>query len=116
MLFFYSATLAFLVAGRGVPAPVVGVRCSIPACQARLEEEILAKAKEQSHLMETVRAATTLKLQGRETERESRGAIVMPKRSMPALSVGKYQIIHEFRASCDHRPADRHRDLISARA
>ena len=30
----------------------------------RMEEEILAEAKEQTHLMETVRAATTLKLHG----------------------------------------------------
>ncbi len=35
-----------------------------------LEEEIIAKAKENSLLMDTLRAATTIKLQGREAERE----------------------------------------------
>jgi ATP-binding cassette subfamily B protein RaxB len=39
--------------------------------RARLEEEILAQAREQSHLMETVRAATTIKIMGREAEREA---------------------------------------------
>ena len=33
---------------------------------ANTGEEILARAKEQSHLMETIRAATTIKLMGRE--------------------------------------------------
>jgi ATP-binding cassette subfamily B protein RaxB len=43
-----------------------------------MEEKILTRAKEQSHLMESVRAATTIKLMGREAERETHGAISAP--------------------------------------
>jgi len=42
-----------------------------PATRARMEAEIVAKARERSTLMETVRAATTIKVMGREPEREA---------------------------------------------
>lgn len=42
-----------------------------PVLRARTAEQLVIAAKEQSHLMETVRAATVIKLMGREAERES---------------------------------------------
>ena len=69
ILFFYSTTLALIV----IFAVLLNLSISFalfPSMRRRMEEEILAGAKEQTHLMETVRAATTLKLMGRESERE----------------------------------------------
>jgi len=61
-----------------------------------MEEEILARAKEQSHLMETVRAATTVKLLGREGERESAWRNLYADVTNAGISVGKYQISQTF--------------------
>ena len=96
ILFFYSVLLAAIV--------IVSPRCctwrwcsrSIPACGSRMEEEILARAKEQSHLMETVRAATTIKLMGREAERESAWRNLYADVTNAGISVGKYQISAAF--------------------
>ena len=62
----------------------------------RMEEEILAEAKEQTHLMETVRAATTIKLMGREAERESAWRNLHAEVTNAGISVGKYQITQSF--------------------
>jgi ATP-binding cassette subfamily B protein RaxB len=67
-----------------------------PAMRRRMEEEILARAKEQSHLMETVRAATTVKLSGREGERESSWRNLYAEVTNAGISVGKYQISQTF--------------------
>ena len=70
ILFFYSAVLALIV----IVAVLLNLAVSLlmfPRMKQRMEEEIMAEAKEQTHLMESVRAATTLKLMGREAERES---------------------------------------------
>jgi ATP-binding cassette, subfamily B, bacterial CvaB/MchF/RaxB len=63
-----------------------------PGMRHRMEEEILARAKEQSHLMETVRAATTIKLMGGEGERESAWRNLYAEVTNAGISVGKYQI------------------------
>ena len=81
-----------------------------------MEEEILAKAKESTLLMETVRAATTIKLQGREAEREShwrnRYAEVIN-----AGGVSRQVPDHpDFPAAGDHRPADGDRRSTLLRA
>ena len=52
----------------------------------------MAEAKEQTHLMETVRAATTLKLLGREAERESAWRNLHARDTNASISVGKFQI------------------------
>src|SRR5262249_26245682 len=62
----------------------------------RMEEEIIARSKEQSHLMETVRAATTIKLMGREAERESSWRNLYADVTNAGISVGKYQITTTF--------------------
>jgi ATP-binding cassette subfamily B protein RaxB len=61
-----------------------------------MEEEILARAKEQSHLMESVRAATTIKLMGREAEREGAWRNLSADVTNAGVSVGKYQISMTF--------------------
>jgi ATP-binding cassette subfamily B protein RaxB len=63
-----------------------------PGMRHRMEEEILARAKEQSHLMESVRAATIIKLMGREAERESAWRNLYAEVTNAGISVGKYQI------------------------
>jgi ATP-binding cassette subfamily B protein RaxB len=91
VLFFYSTLLATIV----LLAVLLHFGISfalLPAMRHRMEEEILARAKEQSHLMETVRAATTIKLLGREAERESSWRNLYADVTNIGISVGKLQI------------------------
>jgi ATP-binding cassette subfamily B protein RaxB len=62
----------------------------------RMEEEILAGAKEQTHLMETVRAATTLKLMGREAEREGAWRNLHAETTNMSISVGRFELSRSF--------------------
>jgi ATP-binding cassette subfamily B protein RaxB len=91
ILFLYATTLAFVVLAAVLLSLFVTVLL-YPGYRACLEEEIIAKAKEQSLLMETVRAATTIKLQGRETERESHWRNRYAEVINSGMSVGKFQI------------------------
>ena len=43
--------------------------------RARMEEQLVVSANARSHIMESVRAATTIKLMGREASEEVHGAI-----------------------------------------
>ena len=54
----------------------------------RMEEEILAEAKEQTHLMESVRAAVTLKLLGREAVREGGWRNLHAETTNASIAVG----------------------------
>lgn len=70
ILWVYSPTLTAVV----VFAVLISLGLTMavfPALRARTEEQIIESAREQSHIMETVRAATTIKIMGREAERES---------------------------------------------
>lgn len=70
ILWLYSPTLTavFIVA---VVLSLGLTMAVFPALRARTEEQIVESAREQSFIMETVRAATTVKIMGREAERES---------------------------------------------
>jgi ATP-binding cassette subfamily B protein RaxB len=95
ILFFYSVTLAFVV----IAALLLFLICVVllyPSYRARLEEEIIAKARESTLLMETVRAATTIKLQGREAERESHWRNRYAEVINAGVAVGKFQITQSF--------------------
>jgi ATP-binding cassette subfamily B protein RaxB len=70
VLFFYSTTLAAIVLGCVAVELLIAI-AYYGATRARMEQEIVAKAKESSVLMESVRAAVTIKLLGREIEREA---------------------------------------------
>jgi len=91
VLFFYSAVLAWIVIGSVALTTAIsfGMFASL---RRRMEEEILAGAKEQSHLMETVRAATTLKLMGRESEREGAWRNLHAETTNAGIAVGKFDL------------------------
>ena len=95
ILFFYSATLGAVVVF-ALLLHLALVFALFPGMRHRMEEEILARAKEQSHLMESVRAATTIKLMGREAERESAWRNLSADVTNAGISVGKYQISMAF--------------------
>jgi ATP-binding cassette subfamily B protein RaxB len=91
ILFFYSVLLGTIVVFAAL-LHLALVFALYPGMRHRMEEEILARAKEQSHLMESVRAATIIKLMGREAERESSWRNLYAEVTNAGISVGKYQI------------------------
>jgi len=91
ILLLYSTTLAFIVIAS------VGLNLAIalsfyPAIRSRTEEQLVTSAKERSHIMESVRAATTIKLMGREVERESAWRNLYADVINATVSLGKLQI------------------------
>lgn len=70
ILFLYSPVLAFIILASVILLIFVTLTF-YPIIRARTEEQIGAAANEQTHLMESVRAAITIKTMGREAERES---------------------------------------------
>jgi ATP-binding cassette subfamily B protein RaxB len=95
ILFFYSSTLAFIV----IAAVLINLALAMalfPKTKQRMEEAIIAEAKEQTHLMESVRAATTLKLLGREAVREGAWRNLHAETTNASVSVGKFQLSQTF--------------------
>ncbi|WP_295168409.1 peptidase domain-containing ABC transporter [uncultured Brevundimonas sp.] len=91
ILFFYSPKLALVV----ILAVLVNLLISMlvfPRMRMRQEEQIVHSAREQSYLMESVRAATTVRLLGRESQRESHWRNLYAKVINSGLSVSRYQI------------------------
>jgi ATP-binding cassette, subfamily B, bacterial CvaB/MchF/RaxB len=91
ILFFYSTTLALIV----IAAVVINMALNLalfPRMKQRMEEEILAEAKEHTHLMESVRAATTLKLLGREAVREGGWRNLHAETTNASIAVGRLTI------------------------
>ncbi len=70
ILLFYSGLLAGIVLA-SVVLYLATMLIAYPALQRRTRDQILASAAEQTNLMENLRAATTIKLMGRESEREA---------------------------------------------
>ncbi|MFA7262290.1 MAG: peptidase domain-containing ABC transporter [Caulobacter sp.] len=95
ILFFYSPLLAAVVVG-AVALNFAIAFAVFPALKARMEEQIIERAREQSHIMETVRAATTIKIMGRETERESGWRNLYANVTNASVSVGKFNISLAF--------------------
>ena len=91
ILLLYSPTLTVVVVG-AVAINLALAFALFPALKARTEEQIIESAREQSHLMETVRAAPTIKIMGRETERESAWRNLFANVVNASVSVGKLQI------------------------
>ncbi|MGH6978155.1 MAG: peptidase domain-containing ABC transporter, partial [Brevundimonas sp.] len=95
ILLLYSPSLTAVVIG------AVAINLSLafavfPALKARTEEQIIESAREQSHIMESVRAATTIKIMGGEAERESAWRNLFANAINAAVSVGKFQISLAF--------------------
>jgi ATP-binding cassette subfamily B protein RaxB len=63
-----------------------------PASRRRLEEQIVGGAKEHSYLIQSVRAATTIRLMGREPERESAWRNLYADVTNATFSVGRLEI------------------------
>jgi ATP-binding cassette, subfamily B, bacterial CvaB/MchF/RaxB len=95
ILFFYSTTLALIVIV-AVFLNLVVALAVFPRMKQRMEEEILAEAKEQTHLMESVRAATTVKLMGREAEREGTWRNLHAETTNVSISVGRFELSQRF--------------------
>ncbi len=98
ILFYYSATLALIV----IAALLLNLAVSLlifPVQRRRMEEEIQSEAKEQTHLMESVRAATTIKLMGREAERESKWRNLHADTTNASIAVGRLQITQQMSQS-----------------
>ncbi len=95
VLFFYSTLLACVVL-IGIALQLFVAMAYYSATRARMQEEIVAKAKESTVIMESVRAAITIKLLGREAEREGawRNAYVSVVNT--GFRVGKLQIGQAF--------------------
>lgn len=67
-----------------------------PARRMREEEELYANAEAQSYLIESIRASKTIKLFGREAQRESVWRNHFAHVINAALSVGKLEIVGQF--------------------
>ena len=70
LIFVYSVTLGFVVVGAATLYLILRVALYRPL-RNRNEDQIVAQAKEQSIFMESVRGIQSVKLFGRETERQS---------------------------------------------
>ena len=95
VLFFYSTLLAGVVLA-GVALQFLIAIAYYHATRARMEQEIVAKAKENSFLMESVRAAITIKLLGREAEREAGWRDAYASVINAGFRTGKLQIGQAF--------------------
>jgi ATP-binding cassette subfamily B protein RaxB len=95
ILFFYSALLGGIVLA-GVALQLIIAIAYYGATRARMEQEIVAKAKEHSFLMESVRAAVTIKLLGREVEREAGWRDTYASVINAGFRTGKLQIGQAF--------------------
>ena len=70
ILFFYSPAIALVILLSVVLVALLTV-LTYPVLRRQTEQSIVAASKEQTHLMETIRAAVTIKLMGGEAERYS---------------------------------------------
>ncbi len=91
ILFVYSPVLAGIVLA-AIALNLLIAAALFPIMRRRMEEEINSSAKERSHLMETVRASTTIKLMGGEGGREGVWRNLYADVVNASFSVGKYQI------------------------
>lgn len=91
ILVLYSAPLAAVVVSAVALNAVVAIMI-FPSLRSRNETQIVERAREQAQLMETIRAATTIKVMGREAEREGVWRNLFAGSITASISVGKFQI------------------------
>ncbi|MFM8940414.1 MAG: peptidase domain-containing ABC transporter, partial [Phenylobacterium sp.] len=91
ILLLYSPLLTAIVLG-AVAINLALALALFPAMKAKTEEQLVEAAREQSHIMETVRAATTIKVMGREAEREGAWRNLFASVINTSVSVGRLQI------------------------
>lgn len=95
ILFLYSPLLAVVVIVSLFLVLALAL-AFFPVMRARTQERLIASAREQSHLMESVRAATTIKIMGGEPERESGWRNHYASVINASVSLGKYEITLRF--------------------
>ena len=95
ILFLYSPLLAVVVIAALLVVLGLGF-AFYPATRAATEENIVAMASEQSHLIETVRAMPTIKLMGGETEREGKWRNRYAAVINSAVRTGRFEITLRF--------------------
>jgi len=91
ILFFYSTTLALIVFAAVLFNLAVSL-AMLASMNARMEQSIIAQAEEQTHLIETVRVATTLKLLGREAVREGAWRNLHARATNASISLSRLEI------------------------
>ncbi|MFN9010197.1 MAG: peptidase domain-containing ABC transporter [Hyphomonadaceae bacterium] len=91
ILFLYSPLLALVVIASLLLSLGISL-ATYPAMRARTEEQIVTGAKESSHLMESVRASVTVKLMGREVQREAAWRNLFADTINASFSLAKYGI------------------------
>lgn len=95
VIFVYSWRLSLVV----LVAVALHVAISLlafPLLRTREEEEIVARASEQTHLIESIRASTVIKLFGHETEREAAWRNKFADVINAGVRVGKVEILVAF--------------------
>lgn len=92
VLFIYSTPLALVVLA-SVALQLALTLCAYPMIRRRTEEQLSEAAAEQTLLMEIVRAAATIRLGGREAEREGRWRNAYARVVNATVSAGKWQIL-----------------------
>jgi len=95
LMFVFSWRLA-LIAVAFTAAYLVVTLAIFPFMRLRQEEMISSRAREQTHVIETIRAARAVKLFGRETERESAWRNYYADVINAALSFGKLEMGSKF--------------------
>jgi ATP-binding cassette subfamily B protein RaxB len=91
IMFVYSPMLAMVVMVSVLV--ILGLTFAYyPIMRSRTNEMINSSALVQSHMMESVRAATTIKLMGREAERESSWRNLYSHNFNASVSLGRFQI------------------------
>jgi ATP-binding cassette subfamily B protein RaxB len=80
-----SPTLTMVVVGFTFVYFLVSM-AMYPGLRRRTEEEIVARARQETHLMESMRAIRAIKLHTHEAARKAAGATIMPTSSPPATA------------------------------
>lgn len=95
ILFFYSPLLAGVVV-MAVTLSLITALAFFPTMRARGEEQLVTSAIERSHMMESIRAATTIKIMGREAEREAVWRNLYANVINATVSLGRLQVSAGF--------------------
>lgn len=90
ILISYSPLLAVVVIS-AVALNALVAAAFFPRLRALNERQIVERAREQTQLMENTRAATTIKVMGREAEREATWRNLFVRTINASLSLGKHQ-------------------------
>lgn len=91
ILFLYSPAMTAVVVA-SVFLSGLAAALLFPIIRRKNEAQMVERAREQTFLMESVRAATTIKVMGREAEREGAWRNLFASSVNASFSVGKHQI------------------------